>query len=152
MLCPRCNTAMEDGALFCGNCGAQVASQSGGSATIADNTPTVHISPAMRQERSGWPKASDQTISADWLNALPLNHPPGSPCHKSRAHQRPRSPDLLRRPLLATSPLAYCLACGHRRGVSRGRSDRCFVGFQKSSFHHWRRGNGSVKSHYWLDR
>jgi len=42
MQCPQCNTHLEDDALFCGNCGAQIAPlQGGGNATIADHASTV---------------------------------------------------------------------------------------------------------------
>jgi len=75
MQCPQCNTHLEDDALFCGNCGAQIAPlQGGGNATIADHASTVQ---------------SIQTVSQGGQSVAHGQRPPVPAAFSPRAMPRP---------------------------------------------------------------
>jgi hypothetical protein len=60
MQCPRCNSSLEDGAMFCGNCGAQVTPSHNPDegTTIIDNPPSVQ-----RVETKGRPKQGEPAMN-----------------------------------------------------------------------------------------
>jgi Anti-sigma-K factor rskA/zinc-ribbon domain len=105
MQCPRCNASLDEGAVFCGNCGAQVAPlQKGDNATIADHhTPTimsVHTTPqggqpvtgsnppfAQRPSQEAFSQRSMPYVpQTPQIPQIPQTPPPGS--------SRPSSPSL----------------------------------------------------------
>lgn len=87
MQCPQCNAHLDDDAVFCGNCGAQVAPlQKGDNATIADHSPTVMSVQSMLQ--SGQPAPSSNPPLPQHAGQGVMPRVPPSP----RTPQAPRTP------------------------------------------------------------
>lgn len=87
MLCPRCNTPIEDGAAFCGNCGTPITVQTNSSKTVlSSNTIADHSidnrgsAPNTINSGYGLPPSPETSLQATYLPAnahMPATNSPG---------------------------------------------------------------------------
>ncbi|GAC1343853.1 MAG: hypothetical protein NVSMB27_04150 [Ktedonobacteraceae bacterium] len=118
MLCSQCHTPLEDDAVFCGNCGAQVTSpQSGGMKTVVDRTTPDPLTNNGEQvtvlsNRFG---SSPPTILPSSLQKHPVGAVTDSPGQRNVSpplDTRPSSPGHTRRNVLIGLLLLVLIASG----------------------------------------
>src|SRR5712692_6400602 len=118
MLCSQCHTRLEDDAVFCGNCGAQVTSpQRGGTKTVVDRTTP---DPLMNNDEqvtilSSRFGSSPPTVLSSSLQKHPggvVSDSPGQRNVPPPLAPRPSSPDHTRRNVLIGLLLLVLIASG----------------------------------------
>jgi hypothetical protein len=95
MQCPQCNAPLDEGAVFCGNCGRQVAPlRAGDNATIADHSPTVmsiHTTPQRGQPAAGSNPPLAERPPQEALSPRSMPYVPQTP-QIPRTSQTPETP------------------------------------------------------------